>query len=161
VDQSRRELLKEQVALLLGASDMRQAAAAARALEHEQDVDLARALETGMMVCFMRPFTRSDLQVPEKWWPTGKDREHLNEIKAWRDKAFAHSDFAAGRWAEAVSYGEDETGRFGMQFREGWQPLPRGAVSDFVALCKRIDDDFTQTAASIQLFVDGHEFPPK
>jgi hypothetical protein len=76
--------MRQQHAVLLGASDMRQAAAAARALEHESDGDLARALETAMMVCFMRPFTKSDLQVRAEFFPTGRDLEHLENIKAHR-----------------------------------------------------------------------------
>ncbi|HEY2209865.1 MAG TPA: hypothetical protein VGH26_11320 [Gaiellaceae bacterium] len=152
----RTRLVKEQRALLLGASDMRQAAAAARALEHEQDVDLARALETAMMVCFMRPFTRSDLQVPEKFFPLGEDGEHLENIKAHRDKVYAHTDTEAGRWAESVSYTFEGDG-ITMQFREGWNAINRAAVPDFVALCKRVEDEFTLEAGAIQLVLDGHE----
>jgi hypothetical protein len=154
----RGSLLKQQRSLLLGASDLRQAAAAARALEHEQDADLARALETAMVVCFMRPVTRSDLRVPEKWWPTGEDRKHLDEIRAHGDKVYAHTDEEAGRWAESVEYTVGG-GHVGMHFREGWNAMNRAVVPDFVALCKRLEDEFMLTASSIQLLVDGHEFP--
>lgn len=99
----RARLLKQQRSLLLGASDMRQASAAARALEHESEVELARALETAMVVCFMRPFTKSDLQVPAKFHPKGRDLEELESIKAHRDKVYAHTDEEAGRWSESVS----------------------------------------------------------
>jgi hypothetical protein len=160
MDQSKRQRLqKEQRALLLGGSDMRQAAAAARTLEHEQDVNLARALETAMTVCFMRPFTRSDLQVPKRWWPTGQDATHLDEVKAHRDKVYAHTDVAGGRWAETVEY---TTGgaRIGMHFQEGWNAMNRAVVADFVALCKRLEDEFMNAAAAIQLVLDGHEFQP-
>ncbi len=160
MDQSKRQRLqKEQRALLLGASDMRQAAAAARALEREQDVNLARALETAMVVCFMRPFTRSDLQVPKKWWPTGEDKKHLDGIKAHRDKVYAHTDIAGGRWAETVEYAAGG-GRIRMHFREGWGAMDRAVVPDFVALCKRVEDDFMLKAGAIQLGLDGHEVPP-
>jgi len=159
VDPAKRErLLKQQRALLLGASDMRQAAAAAHALEHESTPALARALETAMMVCFMRPFTKSDLHVPEKFFPTGQDREHLDNIKAHRDKVYAHTDHEAGRWAESVS-STVEGGRVQMHFREGWNAINRAAVSDFVALCERIEHEFTVKASAIQLILDGHAAP--
>ena len=138
---------------------MRQAAAAAQALEHESNVDLARALETAMMVCFMRPFTRSDLQVPAKFWPTGQDREHLEKIKTRRDKVYAHTDKEAGRWTETVSVTRGG-GRVGMHFREGWNAIDRADIPGFVALCERIEDDFQLKAGAIQLHLDGHGAPP-
>ena len=151
-------LLKQQRTLLLGASDMRQAAAAARALEHEPDVELARALETAMMVCFMRPFTKSDLQIPAKFLPTGEDLEHLESIKARRDKVYAHTDEEAGRWAEAVSY-TVEGNQVSMHFREGWDAINRAVVPDFVALCERMENDFQLNAGAIQMILDEREFP--
>jgi hypothetical protein len=155
VDHAKRDrLAQEQRALLLAASDMRQAAAAARALEHEADADLARALETAMMVCFMRPFTKSDLQVPKRFFPTGEDRDHLENIKAHRDMVYAHSDDEGGRWARPVSYVVGD-GQIGMQFREGWNAINRAAVPDFVALCERIEQSFHVTAGAIELFLDG------
>jgi hypothetical protein len=149
-------LLRQQRALLLGASDMRQAATAALALEHESDVNLARALETAMMVCFMRPFTKSDLQVPLKFFPTGADREHLENIKARRDKIYAHTDDESGRWAETVSY-TAAGDRVEMHFREGWNAINRAAVPDFVALCARIEDALQLRAGAIQMILDGRE----
>jgi hypothetical protein len=154
VDSAKRaRLVRQQHAVLLGASDMRQAAAAARALEHESDGDLARALETAMMVCFMRPFTKSDLQVRAEFFPTGRDLEHLQNIKAHRDKVYAHTDEEAGRWAEAVLY-TVEGSNGSMHFREGWNAINRAVVPDFVALCERIENDFHQWATGIQVMLD-------
>lgn len=151
-------LLMQQRALLLAASDMRQASAAARALEHESDVELARALETAMMVCFMRPFTKSDLQIPAKFLPTGPDLEHVESIKAHRDKVYAHTDAEAGRWAEAVS-STVEGEHVSMHFREGWNAINRAVVPDFVALCERLENDFQLNAAAIHMILDAREPP--
>lgn len=155
----RDRILKEQRALLLGASDMRQAAAAARALEHEEDVDLARALETAMMVCFMRPFTRSDLQVRDELWPTGEDRKRLDEIKRHRDKIYAHTDKESGRWAMSafVTVNDNDSE---IAIREDWYPMSRDVVPDFVALCKRVEDGLLHAAGGLQLVLDGHEALP-
>ena len=107
------------------------------------------------MVCFMRPFTKSDLQVPRKYFPKGKDLDHLEDIKAHRDKVYAHSDAEAGRSAEAVSYSIGDDEMISMHFRESWNALNREVVPEFVALCYRIEDDFVKDAGAIQLLVDG------
>jgi hypothetical protein len=46
-----------------------------------------------------------------------------------------------------------------MDFREGWSAINRAAVPDFVALCKRIEHEFTVNASAIQLILDGHARP--
>lgn len=96
-ESERNRLAKEQRALLLASSDMEQAAAAARALENEHDGTLARALETAMAVCYMRPFTKSDLAVPDEYVPTtGVDEAAHSHLKALRNKVYAHTDKYGG-----------------------------------------------------------------
>lgn len=107
-----------------------------------------------MIVCFMRPFTKSDLQVPPKFFPTGRDLEYLESIKLHRDKMYAHTDEEAGRWAEAGSY-TIESGEVSMLFREGWNAMNRAVVPDFVALCDRIEKNFHATAGAIKMMLDG------
>jgi hypothetical protein len=56
-ESDRNRLKKLQRALLLAASDLEQAAAAARALDAEQsNLPLMRALETAIVVCYSRAF---------------------------------------------------------------------------------------------------------
>jgi hypothetical protein len=64
---------KLSLVLQLGADDMEQAEAAARALQREaHDVHLRGALETAMAVCYMRPFTRTRPHDPtERIRPVG------------------------------------------------------------------------------------------
>jgi hypothetical protein len=65
VDASERNRLpKQQLAVLVAASDMVEAEAAAVALLHVPDDPLAHALETAMVVCYARPFTTGDLRLP-------------------------------------------------------------------------------------------------
>jgi hypothetical protein len=72
-DSERNRLAKLRTALLLAGSDMDQAVAAARALQNESDGLLARALETAIAVCYMRPFTQSSLMaLPPEFSPRGR-----------------------------------------------------------------------------------------
>jgi Phage integrase family len=97
----RNRLVKLQTVLLLAGSDMDQAAAAARALQSETEYLLARALETAIAVCYMRASTRSSLMtLPPEFVPTGDpDAKIHTELKAVRDKVYAHTDKAGSRSA--------------------------------------------------------------
>jgi hypothetical protein len=96
-EQNRKKL---QTVLLLAGSDMDQAAAAARALQTEMEYLLARALETAIAVCYMRPFTRSAMTLPDSFVPTTEpDAGYHAEFKTLRDKVCAHTDKASGRSA--------------------------------------------------------------
>jgi hypothetical protein len=150
----RTRLLKQQRALLLAASDIRQARAAAVALEHEDDMHLARALETAMIVCFMRPFSAGDLRVPRAFFPKGEDADHVRGIKAHRDKIYAHTDNIGGRHAKSVSFIIDGT-EIHAHFEEGWNAISRAAVPDFVALCDRTATLFDAGAVNIQMMFEG------
>jgi hypothetical protein len=72
----RNKVIEDQQALLLGASDMAQAIAAARALLTEADGTLARVLETAMVVCFLRPFT-GELRLPDTYTPPTPEEAQL------------------------------------------------------------------------------------
>src|SRR6266699_213355 len=74
-------LKKKMLALLLAASDMDHAEAAARALEKEAyDVSLMRALETAIAVSYVRAFTKSSLMtLPDDYVPTTSPDAELHE----------------------------------------------------------------------------------
>src|SRR5688572_12411444 len=104
-------MARVQIALLLAASDMDQAAAAARALEDAEDGPLARALETAMAVCYMRAFTKSSLgTLPKEFVPTepGEAERHAS-LKRLRDQFYAHTDMASGRQAQVTVEGVEGT----------------------------------------------------
>jgi hypothetical protein len=99
VDQSERNRLRKlEQALLLAVSDMEQAIAAAQALTVETDGRRARALETAIAVCYMRPFTgRRPVRLPDEYVPSAPlDAQGHAELKTPRNKVYAHTDRAAG-----------------------------------------------------------------
>jgi len=148
-------LRKQQRALLLGGSDMDQAMAAAKALEDTQDAHLARALETAMTICFMRPFTASDLQVPSKFFPeAGEGEDAFWAVKALRDKVYAHTDDHGGRTAGpiTVDFGEEI---INLSWQEGWVPFPRDRIARFIAICEEVRDNMRIGAGAIQRMLDG------
>ena len=130
-------LAKEQRALLLAASDMDQAAAAARMLQEETDGTRARTLETAMAVCYMRPFTKSDLSVPDEYVPTAVDDEAVHShLKMLRDKVYAHTDKSSGRKIRNFKIViEDEIVQF--KWQEGWLPFQRDNLPFVIDLCER------------------------
>lgn len=134
---------------------MDQAIAAAKALEATQDAHLARALETAMTVCFMRPFTASDLQVPGKFYPeAGEGEEAFWALKAFRDKVYAHTDLDGGRWAGPVTvdFGKEI---INLSWQEGWVPFPRERIESFLAICEEVRDGMRVGAGAIQRMLDG------
>lgn len=154
-ESERNRIEKEQRALLLAVSDMQQAAAAARALQEEEDGTLARALETAMAVCYMRPFTTSDLQVPDEYIPTGGiDGEAHDHLKVLRDKVHAHTDKSSGRKIESFTI-EVEGEIAQLSWREGWLPFPRENLAFVIELCERQAQKMRIDAAMLQLVLDG------
>jgi len=125
MDQSERNRLRKlEQALLLAVSDMEQAIAAAQALTVETDGRRARALETAIAVCYMRPFT-GRRRLPDEYVPSAPlDAQGHAELKTLRNKVYAHTDKAAGRhvFVEAASRDGDvvniNTARPGFPFRE-------------------------------------------
>jgi hypothetical protein len=148
-------LRKQQRALLLGASDMDQAMAAAKALAKTQDAHLARALETAMTVCFMRPFTASDLQVPGKFFPeAGEGEEAFWAVKSVRDKVYAHTDADGGRTAGPITL-DWGTEIINLSWQEGWLPFPRDRIERFIVTCEEVRDSMRIGAGAIQRMLDG------
>jgi hypothetical protein len=152
----RNRLKKQQRALLLASSDMDQAAAAARMLlGEENDEARARALETAMATCYMRPFTTSDLKIPDAYIPTedmgGFAHDHL---KAQRDQVYAHTDERGGRKIQDFRI-EIEGEIVQFKWLEGWVPFPRANLPFVIDLCERQAHRMRVDAALIQRELDG------
>jgi hypothetical protein len=79
-------------------SDMRQAAAAARFLDkrgREMHGDAERALETGMVVCYARPFTRNKIgAIPRKLARPGDAAQSAlhDALVKRRNDLYAHNE---------------------------------------------------------------------
>jgi hypothetical protein len=139
----RNRLLKLQRVLLLAASDMEQAAAAARALEKETDGTLSRALETAMAICYMRPFTKSSLlRLPVEYVPNAQpDSEFHEGLSELRDTVYAHTDKASGRRASlttrVVEEIEGEGRILAFDSREEWRAFPRQEIPSLLNFFER------------------------
>jgi hypothetical protein len=170
LDLSERDrLTKRQRVLLLAASDMEQTIEAARAIqrEGEQDatgqepnVELVRALETAIAVCYWRPFTNSSIGQldPEGDGPAeATGRELHRTLKRMRDKAYAHTDTASGRDASVKEHTTD-SGISGLVFTEGWWAFPREWLPDVIALAEGQRDRFRAEASDIRQALEG---PPE
>jgi hypothetical protein len=90
-------LLAELKRLILAEADMKQTEAGARYIEAStMNEDAHRALQTGVMVCYARPFTRRQGIGPldrKEWAPGDVEEQALHRsILVLRDKVFAHTD---------------------------------------------------------------------
>jgi hypothetical protein len=138
---------------------MTQAIAAARMLQATQDVAQARALETAMAVCFMRPYTKSDLAVPDLMFPTEEsadpgDRELFELLKAFRDKVFAHSDKEGGRQAGPVTIDAGPE-IVNLSWTEAWYPFPRDRLPEVIDLCERLSEEMRILAGKVEVMLAG------
>jgi hypothetical protein len=116
--------------LLLAAIDMEQAKEAARAIEREGEreaagkepnVQLVRALEAALAVCYWRPFTNNSVGRldPVADGSSGSGLADLHRtLKSMRDKAYAHTDVQSGRRADVKEH-VTEAGVSGVVFGEG------------------------------------------
>ncbi len=155
----RNRLEKEKAALLFGAVDMQHASAAARAVAAEtEDINLMRALEAAMAVCFMRPYTKCDFRLPADMFPPDEDESQdallFRMLETFRDTVYAHTDAGGGRKAspvEAVIDGETVT----VSYQEGWLPFPREAIAHVIDLCERLREQMLIGAGVRQKMLDG------
>ncbi|MEO5576453.1 MAG: hypothetical protein ABIR67_15125 [Gaiellaceae bacterium] len=158
--------MKIQRALLLAASDMDQAIAAAKALEREsEDVHLMRALETSLVVSYARAFTTSSLHKldREEYRPRDAELAQMHdELITLRDRAYAHTDKQSGRdvtmtitATTGFQEGAKEPAKLDMTWREEWLPLSREAIPAAITLCEGQRAGLREEAAQIQATLDG------
>lgn len=133
--ESERNRLRNEIRrLVLAQSDMAQAAAAAVALHSEQlNGDLCRALETAIVVCYVRPYDGRNKAGPlgSEWLPADPGSLAIHEtMLAMRDQVYAHTDRTELR--DIVDAGAllGEPGRFAEQ----WVPLNREALPKLIEM---------------------------
>jgi len=139
---------KRQQVLLLAATDMQQAEAAALALEAEtENVALMRALETAMAVCYARAFTQSTLEVlPSEYVPTTPPDLDLHTwFRERRDKEYAHTDKKSSRSA-SVKVVDWEGDVVNVMLHEQWDPFPRELIRPAIDLFQRQCDRLRRDA---------------
>lgn len=151
---------KIQRALLLAASDMDQAAAAARLLNGGiEDYNLARALETAIAVCYARVFTQSSLYRLDatKYEPTdARLAEAHRMLLTMRNKTYAHTDKAGGRDASVIPQGPIRIpGLVGLMRSESWTPIAPGSVPLLLDLFALQRQRFHDEAGKIEIVLRG------
>jgi len=160
-ESDRNRALKRQRALLLAASDMEQAAAAARALNAEtNDHNLMRALETAIAVCYARAFTQTSLfRLNRDTYEPGDSvlAELHRTLCKVRDKVYAHTDKTGGRSATVLVQTQpiELPGRVDFLRQEDWEPMPREALPVALVLFRVQRKRFHDEAGKIQIWLDG------
>jgi len=157
VDESERNrLVRKRTALVLAVSDMRQAAAAARTLVTEDDRDMARVLETGMVVSYMRPFTgRPPGRLPEAYVPqAAAGAEYHAELKDLRDRLHAHTDEESGRVVSVLS-AVREGDVVSVQWHEQGPAISPEELPGLIEHFERLRDRFGSEAPSIHVQLHG------
>jgi hypothetical protein len=146
--------------LMFAVEDLQQARAAAIALRDEHDdVELMRALETAIVVCYGRAFTANDGwgQLPKKHWPPqGPERDLHDALLHLRNKTYAHVSDESGRdvaWPLTQYDSASETAS--IEFVVSWLALDRGVLPSITGLCTRQADHFQVAAEQIHLELEG------
>jgi hypothetical protein len=133
------ERAAELTRLRLAQGDMRQVIAAATFLsEGRHDQYLYRALETAIVVCYARPFGRSNVvgAIGEQWEAIGKAPNLHKELLRLRNKLYAHTDKTEAR--EVVDVAE----MFDLDspaWTEGWHPIRPEVLPKIVALAAHLE----------------------
>lgn len=155
VDERRRRGLERLASVLvLAESDMRQAAAAARhlgAFGGAMHGDAERALWTGMIVSYARPFLPSNKAgvVPDRL-ATPRDPEQRalhGRLREVRDRIVAHNDATSARQAVKAS---EELG-FGTGYVEAWVPFLDEALPPVEALAEAQEAAFRKRRHEIEV----------
>jgi hypothetical protein len=137
--------------LLLGAADMDQAVEAAAILrEHEsadENLQLVRALETALIVCYWRPFSQA-LWMGHLTKSDALDPEVHAMVRGLRDQTHAHIDVSSQRWA-----GIDDLSKIGFSgfgFAENWWGLGEEWAARIQAVAAKQRDAWREEALEIR-----------
>jgi hypothetical protein len=139
--------------LLLGADDMDQTAEAAHAIDREHrsgnpNLQLIRALETAVVVCYWRPFSQSNSMGHLR----AKDALDASLHKAMgrmRNSVYAHIDASSGRTAGITPHTTTE-GVQGLAFTESWWALPAEWFPQIVKIAATQRDAWRAEAETIR-----------
>lgn len=138
--------------LLFGALDMQRVLAAADAIRRERATNapnetLIEALQTAVVVCYWRPFSRSNTAgfLDES---DALDPELHAELKTLRDQAHAHIDTASGRTAGITST-MMLMGVGAPVFTESWWSNVEELLPGIVDVAERQRDSFRAAAQAL------------
>jgi hypothetical protein len=148
---SREHVRAEIDRLRIAASDIRQAAAGAHQIEasisghYTINGDAERALETGVIVSYARPFTRHGIgQLDSGIWAPGDEQQAKlhKALLRLRNIRYAHTDRTDLRTTEEV-FGEG-------RHSESWQPLAESAWPRIDELASLMAERFDELADALE-----------
>jgi hypothetical protein len=133
---------------------MRQAAAAAAYLLEgpRMNGDAERALETGLVVCYARPYVRARRGAgaigSRRALPSEPRLRALHDaLIDRRNDLYAHNDVTDLRGVEDVYAA---LGLGGGRYAEAWRPIDRAQLPEVVALCESQRSTFRALAERIE-----------
>ena len=146
--------------LLLGATDMQQVIEAAVAIQDEHRsatprLELLRALETAVAVCYWRPFSQNNT-IGHLRDGDAEDPTLHAHMKTLRNQAYAHIDASSGRSADIEDI-VTPTGVEGLALTEGWWPLPADWLPRIIEVAVRQRDTWRAEAADIRRRLSSSE----
>ena len=132
---------------------MEQVIQAAEAIRREHDAEepnlqLIRALETAVVVCYWRPFSYSNT-VGHLLDSDAVNPELHAQMKTPRDKAHAHTDKSSGRTAD-IDELISQSGVEGLAFTESWWGLPDEWSSTIISVAVAQRDAWRAEAIGIR-----------
>jgi hypothetical protein len=123
---------------------MAQVGAAVVAIQKDdaiRDVHLERALETALVVCYARAFTRSNfMDAPPEYVPSEDDEWLHNMLMEYRHWIYAHTDKKGGRAASVDFVGGEAA------FSETYRPIPEQYFPDILDLAGRLSAEYHDEA---------------
>jgi hypothetical protein len=131
--------------LVMAEADMRMAAAAARLLQQTEEVYRSRALETAIVVCYMRPFTKSNTvgALGRKWHPKDDAGRRLHRsLYSARNSTHAHTDLISYRKAVNTAALLGDYTASARRYAEEWRPLDRAVLPALVPFFEARADAF-------------------
>jgi hypothetical protein len=117
--------------LVMAEADMRMAAAAAGLLQQTEEIYRSRALETAIVVCYVRPFTHSNTVGPlgSMWHPKDDTGRRLHRsLYAARNSTHAHTDLISFRKAVNTAALLGNYTATARRYTGEWRPLDRAVL---------------------------------
>ena len=149
-ESERNRLVKKLRLLILGQSDMAQAAMGAMTLKERSLNDHAvRCMETGIVVCYARPFNKRNNAgyLCSKWAPEDPSMKEIHdELLDRRDQVYAHTDRTGAR--DIVNL-DEMPGLPSPSYAERYQPLPL-ALPRIITLAEAQQTRFREVAEEMQ-----------
>ncbi len=131
--------------LVMAEADMRMAAAAAGLLQETEELYRSRALETAIVVCYMRPFTPSNTvgALGRKWHPQDDVGRRLHRsLYSARKSTHAHTDLVSFRKAVNTAALLGDYTASARRYAEEWRPLDRAVLPALVPFFEARADAF-------------------